>query len=467
MSSRAIVLALTFLALPASATAPVPVLRSSSITVTVEAPDEKGPWTLKTEKPNVIQVEVPAGKRHTYRFISDGGSVEVPVEAGKASELVIEVGGVAHHVRIDGTRPAAVFDQRYQARHRGRVSVEIPEVYELVNVAIAVTPTGIDKPDLVFQRSDYYTRMRRWFDRHRDHPLVAKLDTELKEGHYGRIKANAYALEFDGKGRIVPSKVYDRIHRWRPSNPLLPFLADLQSFADATRFRRFYRANAPLYREQIAFYRDRADVAGMKRWLHRNFPDSKDFDTVKVIFSPLVAYSQESIEHKSNGFSELQPHVNFPYPVDFQGLKSERAATVARGNIVFTEMNHGYIWSYREKHLDRILKATGNRDHWVDRAKIGDSYRGGGLFDEYMNWGLVTLRVVDHVPAEEQAELIERVERMMVERRGFRQFAAFDQALLALYRGRQPQQPVAELYPRIIEWFERNQPPQALPAPVR
>ena len=45
---------------------------------------------------------------------------------------------------------------------------------------------------------------------------------------------------------------------------------------------------------------------------------------------------------------------------------------------------------------------------------------------------------------------------MMTERRGFPQFEAFDKFLVELYRNRKPDQTLADLYPQIIEWFEKN-----------
>lgn len=48
------------------------------------------------------------------------------------------------------------------------------------------------------------------------------------------------------------------------------------------------------------------------------------------------------------------------------------------------------------------------------------------------------------------------IDRMMTERRGFPQFAAFDKFLVDSYRNRQPGRTVADLYPQIIEWFEKN-----------
>jgi hypothetical protein len=342
--------------------------------------------------------------------------------------------------------------------------VLIPEVYELVNIAIAITPVGIADANMVYKKSEYYARMRQWFDKYQDHPLIVELDTVLKKnpGLYAALKMNGYAFEFDEKGRIVQSKVYDRTaftdHR---TNFLRPYLAGLQSFADASDFRKFYRENAKTYQEQIDFYRDTANLAEMKRWLDKNFPGSNDYDTYKIIFSPLVAYNQSSTWFESNGFKELQPHVNFPYAEDVsrtfkEGKLSPQAEVIFRGNIVFTEINHGYINPEADKYADRILNATSNRDRWVDKNKGPGYYAGIAAFNEYMNWGLVSLRVADYAPKEEQDKMIAAIERMMVERRGFLQFEAFDKFLVNSYRSRKSGQTIADLYPQIIEWFEKN-----------
>lgn len=61
------------------------------------------------------------------------------------------------------------------------------------------------------------------------------------------------------------------------------------------------------------------------------------------------------------------------------------------------------------------------------------------------------LRIADYVLCEEQERMIASIDRMMMERRGFPQFAAFDKMLVDLYR-----KIVADLYPQIIEWFEKE-----------
>ena len=51
------------------------------------------------------------------------------------------------------------------------------------------------------------------------------------------------------------------------------------------------------------------------------------------------------------------------------------------------------------------------------------------------------------------------VERMMVKSRGFPKFAEFDRFLIEIYVNRKKGQTLADLYPQIVEWFEKNNVP--------
>ena len=447
----------------------LPIIRSTQPVISIEDGKilKKDGWRLAPEaKPDVYQAELIDGVPHKVTFITDVESISFVVEEGKKYDFIVKYGDALCYTQIVGTRfvPAAVFDKAYQDKHRGKTFIEVPEVYELVNVAIALTPTGVSENGLVYKSSDYYTRVRKWFDKFRDHELVAKFEEILKtdQNLYFSLKMNGYSFEFDGKGKIVRSKVYDRTgFSGNRSNLLVQFLPLMQSFADATNFREFYKQNRNTYDAQIGFFRDTADLAEMKRWLDRNFPKSNDYDTYKIIFSPLVAYNQSVTWFESNGFKELQPHVNFPYPQDLKRAGSDfilspRSEVLFRGNIVFTEMNHGYINPEADKYAERISKAVSNRDFWVDKSKGANYYPGMATFNEYMNWALVSLRIADYAPKEEQAKMIAAVDKMMTTGRGFPQFQKFDEFLVKLYVNRKAGQTLADLYPQIIEWFEKN-----------
>jgi hypothetical protein len=450
---------------------PLPSIRSNVAVITIQDGEvtKKNSWTLAPEAdPDVYEADLIDGRPHRVTFTTDVESIGFDVEEGKQYDFVIRFGGKDCHTRIVGTRftPPAVFDAAYRAAHRGKTFVEVPEVYELVNVAIAMTPTGIANHDLVYHDSEYYGRVRAWFDKFSGHPLLAALDSELSRNkdRYFPLKMNGYAFEFDGRDRIVQNPVYDRTaFSGERRNSLRPYLEMLQSFADASRFREFYRQSAATYEEQIRFFREVADVGEMRRWLDRNFPSSSGYGCYKILFSPLVAYNQSATWLESNGFQELQAHVNFPYTQDLKRSHAEtlspKAAVLFRGNIVFTELNHGYINPEADKYADRVLAAVSDWAYWVDESKGPSYYPQMAAFNEYMNWGLVSLRLLDYAPAEEVSGMIDRVDQMMVERRGFRRFREFDTFLTALYRARQPGQTVADLYPQIIEWFEKTHPP--------
>jgi len=468
-ASIAVLTAALSLAMGAAAQETLPVLKTTQPTVSVREGEKlhQDAWRLAPEvAPDIYEVGLKDNERLTVTFLSDVDSLSFVMTEGSYRDFIIEYGADRCRTRIVGVRavPAAVFDATYQAEHEGKISVEIPEMYELVNIALAITDKGLADPSLVYHDSDYHAAVVAWFDHHREEPVIDALDAALRQnpGIYASLKMNAYAYEFDVNGWIVQSKVYDRTaFPGERVNTLRPYLKGLQKFADHSNFHEFYRRNRATYDAQISFYQDEADVHAMLAWLSRNFPGSSAYNSYKIIFSPLVAYNQSATWLENNGFRELQAHVNYPYPRDLarraQGVTlSKRAETMARSFIVFTELNHGFINPEADKYAERVAHATDRRERWVDPSKGPGYYSGISAFNEYMNWGLVSVWVSDLAPAEEQPLLIQIVDDMLTKRRGFPRFAAFDAYLLDLYRTRQPSQTVADLYPRIIEWFEQE-----------
>ena len=415
-------------------------------------------WRLAPElNPDVYEAMLESGRPHRVTFISGIDSLGFLVEEGRHYDFIIRYNGVPHYTRIVGTRlvPAATFDSTYRARHRGTTRIQIPEVYELVNVVISLTRTAAANPGLVYENSAYRARVRDWFAGFEDHAAVLRIDSVLAGNFnmYFTLKMNGYAFEFDDAGRIVKSPVYDRTGFVNErTNTLEPFIAELQAFSDSSNFRQFYGRNQGTYLAQIAFYRDSADVAGMLDWLRRNFPEQRPYDAFNIVFSPLVGYNQSVTWLESNGFSELQPHVNFPY-VRMDSV-SEPAVTLMRGNIVFTELNHGFINPEADRYPERIAAAISNRDLWVDSARGPGYYGGIAAFNEYMNWVLVSLYLADRAPPGDLPRLLAAVDRTMI-RRGFPRFPELSAFLVELYRNR-GERTLADLYPDIIAWFERR-----------
>src|SRR5512143_952828 len=123
--------------------AEIGVLKASAQVVDIHVGDFTERWTLSREQnPDVYATIVPPGRGHEVCFVSGDRSLCRMVARGEQIDFVIRHDGFDYPTRIVGVPPAAEFDAAYQAAHRGGIEVTIPEVYELVNIAIALTPTG-------------------------------------------------------------------------------------------------------------------------------------------------------------------------------------------------------------------------------------------------------------------------------------------------------------------------------------
>ena len=110
------------------------------------------------------------------------------------------------------------------------------------------------------------------------------------------------------------------------------------------------------------------------------------------------------------------------------------------------------------KYQKSIQIAFSKLDTWNEKGKPAEQgyNEAYACFNEYMNWALISLRYIDYAPAKEQEKLIKDLEKKMVEGRGFKKFAEFDQYLIQIYKNREKGQTVADLYSKIVQWFVDN-----------
>jgi hypothetical protein len=288
------------------------------------------------------------------------------------------------------------------------------------------------------------------------------LDSALKQSPrtYASLRMNAYAFAFDARGRIVPGGVYDRLGpASERTNALLPYLEQLQRFADASGFRRFYRRQRATYDARAAFLRDTAGVERGRAWLARSFAPREPFDLVTLVFSPLVGDSASAATPQDGSFAELQSHVGFPYAEKYRGEElrgvPDETVELYRRNLPLARIQRAYFLGEAAKYAERILWGVSNRKHWVDPARGADYYPGTSAFSEYLTWGMIALRLAETAPEPERARAVESVERLMVAR-GFPQYPAFSRFVVPLYQNRQAGRTVADLFPDIVAWFEDN-----------
>lgn len=362
--------------------------------------------------------------------------------------------GCATAPQLDEPSPAARFTPAYQTAHRGEIAVSVPDVYEMISVVIALTDYAEEHPGRVPTQTDYYRDVVSHFAPVRDHPLVLEFNRQMNADPilgYIRLKLNAFAFSFDANGQVLRSAVYDRILEEDPENPLVALMPQMQSFADQSGFLAFYRAHRSVYDGQIAFFRDETNVRDMWSWLRTQFPVVSPYDGVKIVFSPLAGNIQNEVAFENNGYRELQAHINYPYNSD--PAISADGNGVWRGTLLFGELNHGFINPTADRYRDAIEQAIAHRERWTG-PNNADAYPDDyAVFNEYMNFGLITLYHRDRMNAADGAAARQRIETLMVENRGFLKFAEFNTILNDAYAQRDHGQTVADLYPQIIAWF--------------
>ncbi len=451
---------LLLIVIGAAAQEALPVIQATQGLVSVRVGKEvhHNAWGIAPEaKPDVYQASI-KGREALVAFLTDVDSIGFRVKPGESYRFYILLNGKDSALtEIQGvkfTEPAR-FSKKYIRTHTGKTLTEIPEVYELLNIAFALTPTYKKEQWAVSKGTDYYDDVLQYFDRYSNHPTVLLLDSLLARNLFFVLKMDGYAFDMDRRGRIVPGKVYDRVS-WGQENTLRPYIAALQAFADDSGFRAFFRAHQPYYDRQIAAYRDSIGTGQMVEWLNGHFPGTS-YNAFKIIWSPLVGGNQSANWFEDNGFKEAHAHVNFPY-AHYEWFRGDSPAStlLRRGNIVFTEINHSFINPEAEKpeHAALINRALADLRPWAAEGSTAQYYGNPmACFNEYMNWGLVSLRYADAAPAGELEAMLRQNEEMMVNGRGFTRFAEFNRFLVDLYRQRPAGATIASLYPAIIAWF--------------
>lgn len=420
----------------------------------------KNNWSiLPATRPDVYEANV-EGTATNVEFITDIDSITFSLKPGQTYPFVVLLNGRdSAFTEVKGvvyTKPAR-FTESYKKANDGKTRLEIPPVYELVNVLLALTPTCQSDSGIVSRQPPYYPAVMHRFTTYLDEPIINLMDSLVKAGRYFDIKTDAYAFDYDPQGHIIRSTIYDRIN-WGRANSLLPYVHWLQQFSDKVNFLQFYLDNQAIYTAQIQTYHDSLQVGEMVTWLNRNFPTTR-YNVFKVIWSPLVGNNQSATWLEDNGFREMQAHVNFPYRAmtDLIGV-STRSNRVKRGNIVFTEINHAFINPEGEKstYAEGINRAFANVSKWAEGLALKNYGNAYACFNEYLNWGLVSLRYLDYADGSDLGKLSANVETAMVKRRGFYRFADFNRYLIGLYQTRKSGDTIADLYPQIVDWFVRQ-----------
>ena len=438
-----------------------PVLRSSRNLLDIRDGKDFKPnyWQIDPKiKLDIYETYIKARELKNISFISDVDSLTFSIGAGQIVEFSILLNGRdTAQTQIVGLTdiPGAMFDANYIRENDSKLSVEIPKVCELVSIVLAMTDIVAKEYGLVFKNTAYYHRVRSNLSQSSSNRIVGIADSLLSASRrdYFNLKMDAYAFEFNEAGKIVSSRIYDHAG-WERRNRLLPYIDQLQTFADSTRFLDFYDSNNTYYDSLTRAYQEHVDLKQIKNWLTSQFSQVR-FNSYKIILSPLTGYAQCVNWLEDNNFKEIHTHVNFPYQeMADTMLNTSRSNKLRAATTVFTELNHAFInpESEKESHAISIKKAFENTTIWIEKNSPGARNMDAvSCFNEYMNWSLVTLWYLDNAPSEDFEPLVKYIEAKMSVR-GFKKFRDFNRFLLNLYRNKSSNETIPSLYPHIINW---------------
>ena len=198
-----------------------------------------------------IHVTFVKGEATLVTFITDIDSISFNVKPGENYDFAVLYGNDTALTQIQGKRfiKRAHFSDDYIRRHNGKTHTEIPEVYELVNILIALAPEFNKKnPWVTEKKNEYYNKVMEHFSAWQNDPFIQKADSLLTNNShmYTAWKMDAYAFEFNKRSKIVKGKVYDRISG-NSFNTWDYYLDRLQTFADKTNFRKFYKKHRSFF----------------------------------------------------------------------------------------------------------------------------------------------------------------------------------------------------------------------------
>ncbi len=349
---------------------------------------------------------------------------------------------------------SAQFSADYQRRFGGTVSYEIPETFELANIAMALTEAGQKDPNMIDQTGGYFTRLKAYFTPQLNHPLIRRLNEQLKTGGYNvyqGVRQNAYIMVLNRQGIPTQGGVYKAM--WPAANDMAEYPYQWADFVQKSGFRKFYQNNQPFYQQNIARVKQLLPVKQMQTWLERQFPGIH-YNSQRIVFSPLIGGAHATQKFADRGYQESLMFICDAKAYN-QSTLSDAEIAGLYSSIVFTEVDHNFVNPTSDKHLTAINTVFNDRPKWTrkgDSDHYGNAYE---IFNEYMTHGVHLLYIKDNYPLNVY-ELVrkERVD-LNASQRGFYRFEAFVNELQRLYASKEATQTIADLYGPLLDWAKR------------
>jgi len=332
-----------------------------------------------------------------------------------------------------------------QAFRNVNYSIEIPEVQELIFVIFSITDVGLNDSLMINHNSDYYKNVISYFGGFKEEKIVRRIGKKISV-NYNELRMDASNYKFDSSDNLVKNIEFHNLS-WGRRDYLQKYLPDLEVFCKKTQFRKFYATNKDYYDTLINKMKLQAPIVKQHRWLENNF--TKKYSNFRIVFSPL-SYGK----HATN--SALKDVVIFVSSPTENSKLSKTLLEARDTRMLFTEIDHNYVNPISDLYLTLINKAFKERKKWTN-GMYSSSYKDEyAVFNEYMTWSVFILYALDTYNVQDYNIVKNQIETMMTEYRGFRNFKAFNEKMIELYRDKEANLLISDLFLEILNWCEKQ-----------
>lgn len=228
----------------------------------------------------------------------------------------------------------------------------------------------------------------------------------------------------------------------------------MEDFANKSEYREFYKNHKSYYYELKDEYEKFVTINEQKKWLETRF-DYK-INSYRVLTSPLIAGMNATHTFEDNNFKET---LLFLPTIRSDKNWSEKFRKAINIRIIFTEIDHNYVGPVSEKNVEIINNIFNSREKWVNAENKSTSHYPNPIkvYDEYLTWGLFILYSYDKFGNDPELfeQIVDNVNDMMINKKGFPKAKEFNAELLTLYKNSTDKK-IANLYKSLLEWSARE-----------
>lgn len=333
-----------------------------------------------------------------------------------------------------------------QNKNDDAVDISIPEVCELSNIILAITPYGINDEWEVLKGTNYYKEVLTHFLKYSNHPLIQKVNySREKWDYYLSFRTDAYGFEFDKNDHLY--KKFD-FKAQDDRNEFEINIKQIEDFAKVSGFREFYKSHQSYYDTLTNYYSKYTMIPELLGFLKNEFPLKKTQVYYSIVASPLICRMQchRDVKGVPTDF------INVPNFLMFGDInKKPSNYDIARDiHLLFTETDHGFI---NPTTIDFDSEVRKNFD--FNKWDIKSGYTELDIFNEYMTWAVYDVFIYKYFP--QVAKEVCLLWSKQNETRGFIASTMFNDKLLNLYNSKAQNEKIRDLYPKLLKWCNEVQ----------